>query len=246
MGLDFGPKEHLLQNKGKRSNWNPDGFFENYLFMDWSLCAFEKANSWGHIPPSLKHVTSLDFDFIERKAFIKESFCEIHDDRITNWHKFKLLRKYWPGNIDQYLNENFSNKIGVKNPHFSVLSSVLKKKWPESRFILCYRFPDNAIQSAKKIVPTANYDLYCSYYDDVLSLFPNDVMVISFDRLISQKESSLKSIAEALNLDVDFNAVQVIIKPELNRHQTNEKEMRKQWPENLEKTFSKLESLRIN
>ena len=42
LGGDLGPEEDLLQPFGTRKHLNPDGFYENHLFMEWSMYAFFK------------------------------------------------------------------------------------------------------------------------------------------------------------------------------------------------------------
>ena len=70
---------------------NPDGFFENYLFMDWSLQVFMDLDSWGHVPPTLQSVKSYNKK-IDQDKFAYNSLVSIHDDRISNLEKLGFTK----------------------------------------------------------------------------------------------------------------------------------------------------------
>lgn len=201
LGMDIGPREHLLQSRGTRSALNRDGFFENYLFMDASLYCFDKLNAWGHIPPVAQDVKRLDFSKEDAERFPWFSVCAVHDDRISNKNKVMVLKNYGLLSLDRYLADQFRFPMAIKNPHFSVLSGWITKKWPDSRFLVCFRNPFDAIASAAKITSQLNEDIYCRYYEDFFSLPSGQVLFFSYDRLMEEPVKSISVLADHFDLN---------------------------------------------
>lgn len=200
MGVDLGPSQHLLKAKGQRRKLNPDGFFENYLFMDLSLYLFHLTNSWGDQPPSKDRLRNIDITRIDYNAFIRYSLMEVHDDRISNINKLRVLRKYYPANIKTYLNEHFKKPFAVKNPHFAVLTPILKKEWPKSTFLVVFRYPESTISSAQKVTPRADYLLYTAYYKALLDDKNINAIYFSYDHLIHNPRYSIEILAKQFQL----------------------------------------------
>ena len=245
LGVDLGPSEHLLKAKGDRANWNPGGFYENHLFMDWSLSIFEELDSWGHIPPSEKELDKYDVNRLDYKRFLHESIVQIHDDRISNLNKSKLLRGYFPRTIDLYFQNEFKVPFGVKNPHFSVLEPVLSKYWPSGRFLVVFRSPDASIGSAQKIAQTINYDLYIDYYQRILSKSDITAIYFSYDHLMSDPEKSIIKLAKVLKLDSEkCTNAQKIVQNSLNRHSQDVNQ--EDWPIELKGLYSEMLNRSIN
>lgn len=221
LGMDLGPQKHLLLAKNQRAELNPDGFFENYLFMEMSLYAFTKLKSWGHIPPQKELVNDLHFDDSDRARFAEFTLCGVHDDRISNLNKIDALKKYDLLSLNTYLQKEFKYPFAIKNPHFAVLSPYLIKKWPKSKFLVCFREPTEAIQSAAKITPLLNESVYQRYYSDLLKLDSERVLFLSHSGLIANPEYSLKKLCEVLPLDASkIPGAIKLIKPELHRYKT--------------------------
>jgi hypothetical protein len=222
LGMDLGPENHLLLAKNERAALNPDGFFENYLFMEASLYAFSKLNSWGHIPPSPEQVKELSFDENDRRQFAEYTLCGVHDDRISNRNKMNALRNFDLLSLNVYLEKKFKYPYAVKNPHFSVLSAFLLTKWPRARFLVCFRPPSEAIESAAKITPLLDENIYCRYYTELLKLPDDKVIFFSHARLMELPEYSLKELCRHFDLDNSkIPTALKTIKPSLHRHKIN-------------------------
>lgn len=244
LGFDLGPENHLLKDLGPRANWNPGGFCENHLFMDWSLSVFEALDAWGHIPPSEEDVRNFDATRLGYKQYVRQCIVEVHDDRISNWNKANLLKKYHPQTADVYLRERFKSRLAVKNPHFSVLSELLLKHWPKSRFLVVFRNPDANLGSAKKVAQTSDYDLYINYYSRLLNKPGVDVLYFSYDELIRSPQDSIKALAAAYGLDAPADEVAQLVDPKLNRYQTEMKQ--DQWPEALLSLYQQMQTKAVN
>lgn len=202
-GMNVGPDNDLLKSKGSRADLNRDGFFENYLFMDASLYAFNKLTAWGHLPPSTEEVMKVDLTESEEKLFQEFSLCGVHDDRISNRNKIHVLKHYGIGNLNLYLLNEFGDRPLVKNPHFSVLWPWLIRKWPKSKFIVCFRNPTAAIASASKITPQLTDKVYLRYYESILKMDSSSTVFISYDHLMQHPELTIHRLINILDLKVD-------------------------------------------
>lgn len=60
LGFHAGPKDHLLGAIGPRKSLNPEGFLENYPFMDLSMYVFYLTNSYGDAPPEKDQLEKLN------------------------------------------------------------------------------------------------------------------------------------------------------------------------------------------
>ncbi|MFT6923814.1 MAG: hypothetical protein ACJA1C_002834 [Crocinitomicaceae bacterium] len=242
LGVDLGPEEHLLKAKGSRELLNPEGFQENYLFMDWSLKVFRDLDSWGHAPPSHASVEAYD-NKIDAKAFAYHSIVEIHDDRISNVDKLKAIRNSSPSNFEAYLSEYFKPPFAIKNPHFSILFPILQRQWANSKFLVVFRNPDDTIASAKKVAPTADYSLYLEYYSRLLES-DLDAIYFSYDALIDHPEKSIKALALALKLDAS-GAEQAVGLVNANRS-GNKGTTKGDWPQSIQFVYDEMNKRAIN
>jgi flagellin-specific chaperone FliS len=245
LGVDLGPKQHLLRAKGERKRLNPDGFFENYLFMDFSLYIFHKTNSWGDNPPDSKKLDRITIDTMDYKDFIHYSIVAIHDDRISNLNKLLILRKYYPANLKSYLKDHFTPPFAIKNPHFAVLVPILQKEWPDSKFLVVFRSPDAVIDSAKQITKHADYSLYICYYSMLKVKAPNACIYFSYDHLIQRPHESITALARVFQRNGnDISSAVKLIRPgegsELRQNQI------KKWPEELTNLYTYMLSKAIN
>jgi len=210
MGVDLGPESDLLKARGIREPLNPNGFFENYLFMDWSLIVFDKLKAWGDKPPNLQKVKAFNNDSISYKDFVYNSIVNIHDDRISNKEKSEVLKKYFSGNLDQYLIDTFESKFAIKNPHFCILYPLLDKLFPIGKYLVVFRNPSDTIKSALQVSPKVNYELYQQYYTEIIH-HPNAVF-LDYDQLISKPEKSIEALSKKLNLSCNSKELSSIIK----------------------------------
>ena len=196
MGVDLGPENHLLIANGTRKALNPDGFYENYLLMDWSLHMFHEMGAWGDQPPTLNQVEAIINKELSENSFVRDSIINIHDDRISNWNKMRVLSKYGPNHLDTYLSDCFSKPLAVKNPHFMLLSPWLDCYFPHAKYLVVFRNPVDTIRSAKQVTLKASFQLYLDYYERILN-HPNAVF-FDFDRLIQNPEASISALADEI------------------------------------------------
>lgn len=201
IGGNLGPDDHLLQAKGARAVLNPEGFHENYLFMDLSLYLFEQLNAWGDRPPKHAEVEDLDLDDFDHDDFCQYSIVKVHDDRISNVNKRKVLQDYGWANIDEYVANQFKGVPVIKNPHFALLTPVLDRIWPNGKYLVVVRHPGAVLRSALRVTPRADALLYEAYYQALLS-HPNAI-IVSHEGLLQHPESSVKAMANALGLQGD-------------------------------------------
>lgn len=245
LGYDAGPQNHLLQAKGNRAAWNPNGFGENFLFMDWSLTAFEQMDAWGHQPPSEKDLMDYNINDLSHKSFVKKSIVEIHDDRISNRNKASILKSYFPQNLNAYLRQNFNEKCTIKNPHFALLHPILVKYWPNSSFLLVFRNPDAAIASAEKITGTLNYNLYIQYYLPIVQDQNLSVIYFSYDHLLANPKGSLEELSRALGAnDKGVTEAMALINFDLNRHGQAANPVK--WPHELTQLYNEMKLKAVN
>ena len=243
LGVDLGSKEHLLQAKGTRKELNSNGFYENYLFMDWSLKVFRDLNSWGDNLPSKEAVEEYQNE-IDFKNFARHSIVDIHDDRISNAAKVKVLRNYSPENFDQYFQESFEMPFAVKNPHFSVLYPLLQRQWSESTFLVVFRNPDDTIASAKKVTPNADHDLYFQYYVRLLLETNVNAIYFSYDALIANPETSVEALVKALDLDVQHaKKATELVNPKQSKKANSPKG---EWSQQINDIYEELSERAIN
>lgn len=118
--------------------------------MDLSLYIFSKSNSWGDRPPKTKELRGFQIGEINNKDFRYFSIVNIHDDRISNISKMKLLSNYCPSNIQDYLSNEFKVPFLIKNPHFAVMHELFISHFPKAQFLVVFRNPETAVESAKK------------------------------------------------------------------------------------------------
>lgn len=218
MGMDIGPQQDLLKAKGGRANLNPDGFFENFLMMELSLHIFSKLNSWGDQPPLIEQVNSFDLNTIDYREFVYDSIVNFHDDRLSNKNKSRILQKYYPSNLNQYFNKCFNKHFAIKNPHFLLLYPILDKYWPNSKYLVVFRNPYETIESAKKVSPRVNLELYYQYYSRIIH--HSNAIFLDYNQLILTPERSLEALSEHLNLTLNLKKLMPFFKSPSNQIST--------------------------
>lgn len=244
LGGDVGPKIDLLQPIGPRKHFNPEGFYENFLFMDTSLYLFQLLNSWGHQPPTDVDVETLSLKDIVYEDYVRFSMVDVHDERVPNREKKRILRRYYPGNLNQYLANEFTSRPFIKNPHFSVLWKWLITDWPASEFLIVFRNPESTVDSAKGITPEMSYNLYNEYFGRILSDTGVKATYFSYNNLIQNPEMSISKLAHSMELSTQHvsNAAGVI-NHNLVRHH---KETSIKTPEETKEIYSRMMDRAIN
>lgn len=214
-GASLGADSHLLQAKGWRKELNPEGFFENYLFMDLSMYIFKQLDAWGDSPPDPQRVAQFDLNSIDHKDFCKNSIVEFHDDRISNIDMQKVLTRYSAQTLDAYFEQEFGGFPAVKNPHFCLLAPVLDRYWPGGRYLVVFRNPKDTLRSALKVTPRASYDLYDAYYSRMKG-HPNAIF-FSHDNLVADPIGSIRKLADSLDFTANAEALNIPIKASANK-----------------------------
>jgi hypothetical protein len=195
-GFDAGPDEHLLQ----ANELNPDGYFENYFFMDFSRYLFHLLNSFGDNPPDKTAVEKIQLKTLRDDDFRKFSLLEIHDDRLKNIHKMRVLRKASIHHIQAYLSHCFGEHPMIKNPHFSVLESFFENIFPGSKRLVVFRNPSDWKHSAQVISDKSNEALYDRYYSYYLDSKDAGIIFFNYDGLLNDPAGSIEKLLQALEI----------------------------------------------
>lgn len=210
LGGDLGPANELLQAKGPRKKLNPDGFFENYLFMDLSMFILHKLGSWGDKPPSASQIANFDLNSIDHAEFCEFTLVEVHDDRISNKDKSSVLKRFSAKHLDAYLKTQFQGIPVVKNPHFCLMPELLNKFWPSGTFLVVFRDPEATLLSAQKVTPRANEELYNTYYERMLAQ-PNAVF-FCYEDMLCNPALSVQTLNLAFGFRGDVEAAEALVK----------------------------------
>jgi hypothetical protein len=225
MGYSSGPKEHLLEAKGDRKILNPDGFLENYFFMDLSNYLFYKSKSWGDIPPDIETVEKMEMETDDRHKMAKFSIITLHDDRISNFNKTKALAEHNVCEAQNYLNKYFSGKSYIKNPHFGLLYSYFKKIVPNSPIVFVFREPLSAINSAKAVSPYADLNVYHAYYVQAYNEHKNgnkNIVFLNYDALVENPKISIDLIQNYFKTNANKEALINLVNAPKNKIEKNE------------------------
>ncbi|MEO5645648.1 MAG: sulfotransferase [Bacteroidia bacterium] len=195
-GFDAGPQEHLLQ----ATAINPDGYFENYFLMDLSRYLFHLTNSYGDNPPDEASVEKIEVKDLRNDAFRKFTLLEIHDDRVKNVNKMRVLRKVSVHCIKAYLSNCFGEYPLIKNPHFSVLEPFFKKVFPDSKRLVVFRNPTDWKHSAQVVSDKSNEALYDRYYKHYLDSKEEGIIFFNYDQLLKDPLNSIEKLLNALEI----------------------------------------------
>lgn len=195
-GFDAGPPTHLLQ----ATAINPDGYFENYFFMDLSRYLFKLTNSYGDRPPEAIIVDKIAPETLSDDDFQKFTLLEIHDDRVKNVNKLRVLRKASVHYPNAYLSNCFGSYPIIKNPHFSVLEPYFNKFFRGSKRLVVFRNPTDWKRSAQVVSAKSDEALYDFYYKYYLTLNDPDIIFFNYDQLLNDPAGSIKKLLEVLNV----------------------------------------------
>lgn len=208
-GFDAGPKDHLLQ----ATSINPDGYFENYFFMDLSRYLFQLTNSYGDNPPDTAAVEKIEVKNLRNDAFRKFTLLKIHDDRVKNINKMRVLRKASVHHMQAYLSHCFGERPLIKNPHFSVLEAFFKKVFPDSKRLVVFRNPTDWKYSAQMVSDKSNEALYDRYYQHYLDSNDARIVFFNYDQLLNDPQGSIEKLLDALEIkNADAGALSKLVR----------------------------------
>ena len=208
-GFDVGPTKHLLQ----ATAINTDGFFENYFFMDFSRYLFQLTNSYGDNPPDATLVANIKLEDVNDDEFRKFTLLEIHDDRVKNINKMRVLRKVSVHYMNAYISACFCKRPLIKNPHFSVLEPFFKNAFPNSKRLVVFRNPCDWKRSAQIVSAKSNEALYDSYYNYYLQSEDPGVIFFNYDQLLNDPKGSIQKLLKALEVENgDVEALSKLVK----------------------------------
>ncbi len=194
-GFDAGPGNHLLQPIGFRKALNPDGFFENYLFMEWSMLYMKLHGVNGasaNEPPRWKTIMEMN---IPEKEFARFCILENSDDRISNKNKVDVLKNYSTTNLDQYIQQKFGADPVIKNPHFTLFFNIMFQHWPHSKLLLVFQNPQQALNSVNSKMLPVDPLLYKRYYEPALNANDPRIAFFSLEQLFADPEGSLQALS---------------------------------------------------
>lgn len=241
--FDFsnGPDAHILKsNTGDKKE-----YLENYFFMDLSMYLFFKTYSWGDDPPLKSDVEKIDLKNENKHDLARFSLLKIHDSRISNYNKVKVLLKNDMTHPEFYAGKYFSSRSFIKNPHFSVLLPYFKILFPESKIIFVFKDPAKAVESAKKVSSRADYNLYFKYYNEAVEEHKNNnskIIFLSYDYLITNPELSIQKLADEVGVK-NCDAKKIIHKIDRKINET------KNWddaPEKIKQLYNYMLKSSIN
>jgi len=200
-GFDCGPETHMLQPVGRYRKYNPDGYFENYFFMELSRYIFHLTNSSGDNPPEEETVKKITGERFDDSEFRKYAVLHLRESRVSNTNKARVLKCASANNCAAYVSNVFGRNPIIKNPHFSVLLPWIETVFPESQHIVVFRNPHDWERSAKVVTSRGNNSLYEKYYKSHLheSRVSNRIF-INYNQLIDSPEESIKYILQRLGI----------------------------------------------
>ncbi|MCW3086370.1 MAG: Sulfotransferase family protein [Bacteroidetes bacterium] len=194
-GFDAGPENHLLQPIGFRKTLNPTGFFENYLFMEWSMLYMKLHGMSGasmNEPERWKTIMEMN---IREEEFARFCILENSDDRISNKNKVDVLKNYSSSNLDQYIQQNFGANPIIKNPHFTLFFNTMFQHWPHSKLLLVFQHPQQVLNSVNSKMLPVDPLLYKRYYEKALNANDPRIAFFSLEQLFADPEGSLQALS---------------------------------------------------
>lgn len=249
MDAKFGDDSHLLQAKGVLKDLNPNGFFENFIFAEYSRYFFHLLKSAGDNPPLIEDVERLEWKDVDIERMIHYSFNVIKDDRISFNDKLSAYESLCRRGLNNYIIE----KIAVENPcvkipMMSFLTPLILKNWPASKFLIVFRNPDSVIKSSQVLSKKSDFGLYLKYYCHLIAFSESheNVFFISYDKLLENPEYSVQQLAKAL--DLNGNKIQIAtskIDHSLFRNKPNDSQDRV-WPEKVSDIYETMLRKAIN
>lgn len=234
LGLDFGPDSHLLQPIGKLKHLNPNGFFENYIFAEYSRYFHHKLGGGGDNIPQEQDLQKVKFSEVDIPELFELSLNKFADDRITFANKTESMRLLAEYGVNDYMIKQFKNRPCIKIPMLSHFFPQINQVWPNSFYVVLVRHPISLIKSSKVLSKGSSYELYNDYYRFLLKLpkTTEQVIYFSYDHLLSNPFESIKVLAEKLELEeklvekasmlIDQNLVRNLPEGEIENEETKD------------------------
>lgn len=248
LGADFGPETDLLHAEGVMKDLNPNGFFENFIFAEYSRFIYEMVNAKGDNPPTLEKIKSIQWKDVQIETLIDYTFHKSFEDRISLENKISAYRRLCESGLNGYLKAFSSGKPYIKIPMLSFLTHLLVGTWPNSRFLVVFRNPESVVKSSHALSKTADYDLYEKYNRHLLEFAQSNLnaFLVSYDRLIAEPEVSVAQLCDKFGLDkskVKTAAGKVDITLYRNRPVDDGSA---NWPEKIRHLYSEMMQAAIN
>ncbi|MCK6638707.1 MAG: sulfotransferase [Bacteroidia bacterium] len=239
-GYDIGPQSHLLQATGKYKQFNPDGYYENYFFMELSRYLFHITGSNGDAPPEEGKINLINRDLINDKEFRKYAILRLRESRVSNLNKAKVLSCASVEHCKAYVNNVYGKDPVIKNPHFSVLLPWIENIFPDSIHVVVFRHPSDWKVSALNVTAKANEQLYDAYYIGHLQSHRiSNRVFVNYDRLVESPEESIAQILDKLNSPSDRSrTLHALVKKRTAQKQQSEA--------SKSETYARLLSLAVN
>lgn len=207
LGLDFGPEDHLLKPIGRMRNLNPNGFFENYIFAEYSRYFFLKLDGKGDKLPPYDRLKEVDFQLVDVPEMFKLSLYTFDDDRITLNDKYDSMARLAKNGVNKYVRDVFSERPCIKIPMLSIFYPQLRSVWPKSQFLIVFRNPNSLLKSSNVLTKNNSYGLYNDYYRFLLKITESNedysYLFFSYDHLLSNPVRSVQVLADFLETGFD-------------------------------------------
>lgn len=205
LGYDFGDDNHLIKPIGVLKDLNPNGFFENFIFAEYSRYFLNEINRSGDNPPKLgEEIKNISFNDVEYPKLIYLSLFKIKDDRVKLFNKYRAFRKLSKYGIHYYVERCFTGKVAIKIPLLSFFYEQLEKNFPNSKYLIVYRNPDSVLNSSKALTSFNDYQLYNEYHKHFLNLRgKSNVFYFSYDELLKNPTNSIEKTTLALGLKIN-------------------------------------------
>ncbi len=247
LGADIGPQKDLIQPVGVLKNLNPNGFFENFIFAEYSRYFLDYLNKSGANPPKENEESDVSFKDVDYVKLVYFSLFKINDDRVTLMNKYRAFRKLSKYGIHKYVEIFFKNNATIKIPMLSFFYKQLINEFPNSKFLIVYRNPDSVIKSAKILIDDSKYELYNTYQEYFLKISKNNnVYFFSYDNLLQSPSESIGKLAKYLNLSLDDDSISMangLIDKKLIRNKPNDQYI---GIEKINTTYKHFNELAIN
>ncbi|MFV0572548.1 MAG: sulfotransferase [Xanthomarina gelatinilytica] len=208
LGADFGSNNDLLKPIGKFKNLNPNGFFENFILVEYSRYFLNEINKSGSNPPKTNEEVNVSFNDVKFNKLVYLSLFKINEDRVLLINKYRAFRKLSKSGIYKYAEKYFSDNATIKNPSLSFFYEQIDLSFPNSKYLIVYRNPDSVLKSSRVLTEKNNYELYNTYHEHFIELKDKkNVTYFSYDNLIKNPEASIKKLSKELSLKSDIKSI---------------------------------------
>ena len=127
------------------------------------------------------------------------------------------IKELFESIIKHYLKNNKQRWI-EKTPNHIYMIDLIKKFYPNAKFLFLIRHPFDAIHSRKMKLPhdkTRSVELLAQYwinsliaYENFKLLFPNSIMLIKYEELATNYKKSIKELEDFLDFSINDSLLQ--------------------------------------